>query len=154
LAGAKTAYMEIQFKKAILLILLLVCALFLGGIINHASGDIETKMVYEQELFIRELTIVEQQKIFIYENFGDYKTYKLMVKIINCESGWKIDAVNLKSRDFGLFQISEKYWDKFAQTTSFADYKTNWKSNVLLAKYIYSVQGISAWNWSKFCWSK
>jgi hypothetical protein len=108
----------------------------------------------QEETIVRALQESEKIKIFIYENFGDYKTYKLMVRIANCESGWKTDAVNLKSRDFGLFQISEKYWDKFAQTTSFADYKTNWKSNVLLARHIYQVQGISAWQWSKFCWSK
>jgi len=43
------------YKKAILLILLLVCICFCGGIINRAYGDIELNGVYEQELFIREL---------------------------------------------------------------------------------------------------
>ena len=109
-------------------------------------------MASQEETIIRELTLREKQNIFILENFGDYKTYKLMVKIANCESGFNQEAVNKKTMDWGLFQINEKTWDEVAQTTSFADYKTNWKSNVLLAKYIYEVQGISAWNWSKHCW--
>ena len=143
--------MEKQFKKAILLILLLVCALFLGGIINHASGDIETKMVYEQELFIRELTIVEQQKIYLLENLGNYNLYKKMVKIANCESNFNQSAVNHKSNDFGLFQINEATWNETA-TSMGLDYKSNWKDNVLMARYIYQTQGISAWNWSSKCW--
>ena len=115
-------------------------------------GVIQKAMASQEETIIRELTLREKQNIFILENFGDYKTYKLMVKIANCESGFNQEAVNKKTMDWGLFQINEKTWDEVAQTTSFADYKTNWKSNVLLAKYIYEVQGISAWNWSKHCW--
>ena len=121
---------------------------------NLASGFITLKAEAKQEVLSRELNLIEKQRIFILENFGDYKTYKLMVRIANCESGFNQEAVNRKTMDWGLFQINEKTWDETAQTTSFADYKTNWKSNVLLAKYIYEVQGIGAWQWSQHCWNK
>ena len=138
-------------KKAILLILLLVCACFLSGIINRASGDNELNMGYEQELFIRELTIVEQQKIYLYENIGNYNLYKKMVKIANCESNFSQSAVNKKSNDFGLFQINEATWNETAISMGL-DYKNSWEDNIILAKYILETQGISAWNWSKHCW--
>lgn len=139
------------YKKAILLILLLVCACFLGGIINRAYGDIETKMVYEQELFIRELTLREQQKIYLYENLGNFNLYKKMVKIANCESNFSQSAVNHKSNDFGLFQVNEATWDETARSMGL-NYKEDWRDNILMARYIYQTQGISAWNWSKHCW--
>jgi len=142
---------KLLFRFSLLLPLLVsIAAILLFGI--KVSGMLLKASASQEEIRVSELSEKQQQQIFIYENFGNYKTYKLMVRIVNCESGWKTDAVNLKSRDFGLFQISEKYWDAFAQTTSFADYKTNWKSNVLLAKYIYETQGISAWQWSQHCW--
>jgi hypothetical protein len=107
----------------------------------------------QEETIVRALQESEKIKIFIYENFGDFKTYKLMVRIANCESNFNQQAVNRKTMDWGLFQISEKYWDKTAQSMGL-NYKEDWKSNVLMARYIYQTQGISAWNWSKFCWSK
>ena len=140
-------------KKIILLILLLVCACFLRGIINRATGNNETNRVYEQELFIRELTLIEKQKIFILENFGDYKTYKTMVRIANCESGFNQEAVNRKTMDWGLFQINETVWDTTAKSMGL-NYKENWEDNVLMARYIYQTQGINAWNWSSKCWNK
>lgn len=106
--------------------------------------------VASQGVVLRELSEIEQQKLFLLEN-TDYKTYRLLNRIIKCESNWDANAYNSKTKDWGLMQISERYWDAFAQTTSFADYKTNWKSNLLLGKYIYEVQGVGAWAWSYNC---
>lgn len=118
---------------------------------NLASGFITLKAEAKQEVLSRELNLIEKQKLFIYENFGNFKTYKLMVRIINCESGFNQEAVNKKTKDYGLFQINEKYWDETAKSMGL-DYKENWKDNVLMARYIFQTQGISAWFWSKHCW--
>jgi hypothetical protein len=132
-------------KKAILLILLLVFICFIG----KACGS-KLNGVYEQELFIRELTIVEQQKIYLYENLGNFNLYKKMVKIANCESNFSQSAVNHKSNDFGLFQINEATWDETA-TSMGLNYKGSWKDNIILAKYILETQGLKAWSWSIKC---
>jgi len=136
-------------KKVILLILLLVCTCFLGGIINHSFGDNELKMVYKQELLIRELTLREQQNIFLLENVG-YERFKKFTKIFQCESGWEQTAVNLKSNDFGLGQVNEKIWDDTAKSMGL-NYKDNWEDNILMSRYIQDVSGWSAWNWSIQC---
>ena len=137
-------------KKVILLILLLVCTCFLGGIINHSFGDNELKMVYKQELLIRELTLREKQNIFLLENVG-YERFRKFTKIFQCESGWEQTAVNFKSNDFGLAQVNEKTWDTTAKSLGL-DYKNSWQDNILLARYIQDVGGWKMWQWSKHCW--
>ena len=107
----------------------------------------------QEETIVRELLLSEKQKLFIYENIGDYKTYKLMVRIAECESGFNQEAVNKKSNDFGIFQINEATWDTTARSMGL-DYKNDWKDNIIMAKYVLETQGISAWNWSKKCWNK
>jgi len=115
-----------------------------------ASGFITLKAEAKQEVLSRELTLREKQKLFIYENFGDYKTYKKMVRIAECESGFNQSAVNRKSMDFGLFQVNEKTWDETAKSMGL-DYKESWEDNILMARYIYQTQGYKAWGWSYQC---
>ena len=145
------------YKRIILFLLLTLIVSLIGRFTNKAIASLveETliKRVEKQELFSRELTQIEQQKIFLLDNIGDYRTYKKMVRIAECESGFNQSAVNKKSNDFGIFQVNEATWDEVAKSMGL-DYKSNWKSNILLAKYILEVQGISAWQWSKYCWDK
>lgn len=117
---------------------------------NLASGFITLKAEAKQEVLSRELTLSEKQKLFIYENFGDYKTYKKMVRIAECESGFNQSAVNRKSMDFGLFQVNEKTWDETAKSMGL-DYKESWEDNILMARFIYQTQGYKAWGWSYKC---
>ena len=145
------------YKRIILFLLLTLIVSLIGRFTNKAIASLveETliKRVEKQELFSRELTQIEQQKIFLLDNIGDYRTYKKMVRIAECESRFNQSAVNRKSWDWGLFQINQASWDETAKSMGL-DYKSNWKSNILLAKYILEVQGISAWQWSKYCWDK
>ena len=142
------------YKRIILFLLLTLIVSLIGRFTNKAIASLveETliKRVEKQELFSRELTQIEQQKIFLLDNIGDYKTYKLMVRIAECESGFNQSAVNRKSWDWGLFQISEKYWDETAKNMGL-DYKNSWEDNILMARYILQTQGFNAWSWSYQC---
>jgi len=114
---------------------------------------VKKALASQEETIVRELTLREKQNIFILENFGDYKAYKLMVSIANCESNFNQEAVNRKTMDWGLFQVNEKYWDETANSMGL-NYKHDWQDNVLMARYIYQTQGISSWQWSAKCWNK
>jgi hypothetical protein len=116
-----------------------------------ASGFITLKAEAKQEVLSRELTLREKQNIFLLENVG-YERFKKFTKIFQCESGWKQEAVNLKSLDFGLAQVNEKTWDETAKSMGL-NYKENWQDNILLAKYIQEVGGWKMWQWSQKCWS-
>jgi len=106
----------------------------------------------QEETIVRELSLREQQNIFLYENVG-YERFKKFTKIFQCESGWKQDAVNLKSNDFGLGQVNEKTWDTTAKSLGL-DYKNSWKDNILMSRYIQDVGGWKMWQWSQHCWNK
>ena len=103
---------------------------------------------------LRELSEIEQQKLFLFNELGgNYREFSLLNKVINCESRWKTDAYNPKSKDYGLFQINQKSWDKKAKEMNL-NYKENWEDNMKLGVWIYKNSGIQNWNWSKKCWSK
>ena len=142
------------YKRIILFLLLTLIVSLIGRFTNKAIASLveETliKRVEKQELFSRELTQIEQQKIFLLENVG-YERFRKFTKIFQCESGWEQTAVNLKSNDFGLAQVNEKTWDTTAKSLGL-DYKNSWQDNILLARYIQDVGGWKMWQWSKHCW--
>jgi len=83
----------------------------------------------------------------------DEREFVLLEKIIQAESNWKPQAFNSKTRDYGLCQISERYWDK-ELTALGLDYKNDWRDNLKGCVYILEKQGSSAWLPSKKIWSK
>ena len=106
-------------------------------------------MLQTPTMLLYELSVRQQQNIFLLENVG-YERFKKFTKIFQCESGWEQTAVNLKSNDFGLGQINEKIWDSTAKSMGL-NYKDNWEDNILMSRYIQDVSGWSAWNWSIQC---
>lgn len=142
------------YKRIILFLLLTLIVSLIGRFTNKAIASLveETliKRVEKQELFSRELTQIEQQKIFLLDNIGDHRTYKKMVRIAECESRFNQSAINKKSNDFGIFQVNEATWDEVAKSMGL-DYKNSWEDNILMAKYILETQGWSAWSWSYKC---
>jgi len=71
-----------------------------------------------------------------------------MLAIARCESSLNQDAVS-PTRDFGVFQINEASWDDLS-TEMGLDYKGSVRDNLLMARHVYEVQGLSAW----VCWTK
>ena len=144
------------YKRIILFLLLTLIVSLIGRFTNKAIASLveETliKRVEKQELFSRELTQIEQQKIFLLENFGDYKTYKLMVRIAECESGFNQEAVNRKTMDIGLFQINLGYHLENSKKLGYDIY--DWKGNIKYAFYLYKNYGTKPWNWSRQCWQR
>ena len=142
------------YKRIILFLLLTLIVSLIGRFTNKAIASLveETliKRVEKQELFSRELTQIEQQKIFLLDNIGDYRTYKKMVRIAECESGFNQSAINKKTMDIGLFQINLKYHLENSKKLGMDIY--DWKGNINYALYLYKNYETKPWNWSKHCW--
>jgi hypothetical protein len=107
------------------------------------------KAAASQDTILRELTEIEQQKLFLLEH-TNYETFKKLNVIFWCESKWKQSAYNPKTKDWGIIQANEATWDKVAQSLGL-DYKNSWQDNLLLGIHILKVQGYAAWSWSVDC---
>lgn len=103
-----------------------------------------------QPVSLKEFTSEEQQKLYLF-NQVSVKEYRLLKRVINCESRWQTNAYNSKSKDYGLFQINGRSWDKKAKELGY-EYKTDWQDNINFGLWIYRNYGIRQWNWSKSCW--
>lgn len=60
---------------------------------------------------------------------------------------------NPNPSDVGACQINEKLWLATSKKLGLNIEKTL-ADNIRMANYIYSVQGMNAWNWSKSCWGR
>ena len=106
-----------------------------------------------QQVELRELTVNEIYKIELYTQLNfNYKNYRLLSRVIKCESSWNEMAFNAKSNDFGLFQINYKTWNDKAKELGFENYTDYWKDNISMGVWIFKNSGIQNWNWSKHCW--
>ncbi len=104
-----------------------------------------------QDVVLRELTPNEIYKQYLFNQLnGNWKQYRLLSVIINCESGWDEMAYNVKSGDVGLFQISLKYHLENSIKLGYNIYE--WKDNIGYAIYLYKHYETQPWNWSKSCW--
>ena len=107
-----------------------------------------------QFVSLREFSEEEKQKLYLFESLdGDYAKFRLLARVITCESLWQAAAYNPKSKDWGLFQINQALWDKKADELGL-NYKDAWQDNIQMGLHIYHTQGIKAWDWSKNCWQK
>ena len=118
-------------------------------------GLLNERAVASQDVVLRDLTPNEIYRIYLFEQLnGNWKQYRLLSAIINCESNWDEMAYNKKSGDFGLFQINYKTWNNKAIELGLENYTDYWRDNLDLGIWIYKNSGIQNWNWSKSCWSK
>lgn len=101
---------------------------------------------------IRELTLNEQQRLYLYEQVNyNIQDYQILSRIIWCESRWDAEAYNSKTGDFGLMQVNQFTWDEKAKELGY-NYKNDWQDNIKFGVWIYKNSGIQNWNWSKNCW--
>src|SRR3990167_9514501 len=132
-----------------------VAALLLIYILSYSllAIFIRTK---SSPLELRALTENEEIEVYLLnktiENGLSYRQFRLLKRIIWCESSFNPLAQNTKSSDSGLFQINESSWDERAQELGL-NYKNNWKHNIDMGLIVFKEQGIDAWKWSKSCWN-
>jgi hypothetical protein len=106
-----------------------------------------------QETEIRSLTPLETYKIELYTQLNfNYKNYRLLTRVIKCESNWNEMAYNAKSNDYGLFQINYKTWNNTAIKLGYENYTDYWYDNISLGVWIFKNSGIQNWQWSSRCW--
>lgn len=65
--------------------------------------------------------------------------YDLMLAVAKQESCYQMSAYNPISRDYGMFQINAKTWNKTANENGLYDYKYSLKDNSEMACYIMSL---------------
>ncbi len=130
----------------------LICFVGMSFKVVQILTQVEAKAMENQMTILRELTDVEKYKLFLLENLNyNIEEYRLLNRVIWCESRWKVDAYNSKTDDYGLFQIN-LFWDKKAEELKL-DYKNNWQDNIKLGIWIFKNSGIQNWSWSKKCWN-
>ncbi len=79
----------------------------------------------------------------------------IIKRIIQCESGYNVDAVNRKAvvgRDIGLLQINTYYHIDNAKKIGYDIYNPN--DNLVYGFILMKRYGLSPWTWSKNCWDK
>lgn len=135
----------------------IVIGTILGAAINLFTKPIiptvqaEESVVLEKPVMI-EVTYdwdIERVKEEILKVFPDAP---VMVKVAACESGFNIHAVG-PTHDRGIFQVIDS-WAPTANKLGLNDYKTNPRSNILMARYLYDHGGLNPWNASRYCWGK
>lgn len=79
-----------------------------------------------------------------------------LVDVARCESRFRQLDKNgaplrgeINPKDVGVMQINEKYWLAKSKQLGYDIYTLG--GNIEMAKHIYKVQGIQAWNWSSPC---
>jgi hypothetical protein len=117
-------------------------------------GVVKKALAIQEETIIRELSEIEKIKNFFYENLGNGVVFHKLWTIFECESGHRQDITHTNyhksgrckptSTDWGIAMINDCYWDETAKSMGL-DYKNNVYDNLLMAKYIYDVGGITQW---------
>jgi len=150
------------FKKLQLLLpTVVIIATMLGMLWTATTVTIKLlneQTVASQGVVLRELTQREQYKLYLYKQLNyNFKAYKLLSRIINCESGWqqfrKDGLVVISKGNIGLGQINrlahEKTYTRMG--LNMADPYDNLKFTV----FLYRRDGVGPWlSWSGWCWNK
>ncbi|MGB4253828.1 MAG: transglycosylase SLT domain-containing protein [Minisyncoccales bacterium] len=125
----------------------------LGGMYVAGKMVLAEAKVEASPTTLRELTLNEQQRLYLYEQVNyNIQDYQILSRIIWCESRWDAEAYNSKTGDVGLFQISEKYHLKNATELGYDIY--NPFGNIDYGIYLYKKYGLQPWEWSKKCWER
>ena len=80
---------------------------------------------------------------------------QLVKKIIECESNFKVDAVNhdaVVGKDIGLFQINTYYHLDNAEKLGYNIFEP--EDNLEYGFELLNTAGTTPWKWSKKCWSR
>lgn len=124
-------------------------------------NDLKLKMSNYQPAFIRELTDVENWKLFLYQEVLKteltYSDYLLLRKIAFCESTWRQWDKNgnllVSYGNQGLFQINKLAHEE--TYTAMGLDVSNPYDNIKYAVYLYKKNGIRDWEkWSGHCFLK
>jgi hypothetical protein len=112
------------------------------------------KSLQTPTMLLYELSEEQKIKNFFYENLGNGIVFHKLWTIFKCESGWNQNLTHTNyhksgrcyptSTDWGIAMINDCYWDEDAKAMNL-DYKNNVYDNLLMAKYIYDVGGITQW---------
>lgn len=93
------------------------------------------------------LTVQQVHQLIVNAGFPE-EHWKVLGRIVKCESGRRPSAVNVNkkgkwkgSRDLGLWQINDTIWKELVASGD----PFNPADNTRMAKRIYDIQGLNAW---------
>lgn len=73
--------------------------------------------------------------------------YRILERVINCESGWKPEAKNANSTASGLFQFLSSTWAKWGHGDVLDGF-----ANIEAGVKLYNSEGLEPWKASASCW--
>lgn len=76
----------------------------------------------------------------------------LVVKVVECESGFKPNAQNAYSTASGLFQFLDSTWKSQSTKYGVTTQKNDPYGQIEVATHMIADGGITHWNASKSCW--
>jgi len=130
----------------------LICSLALAFLIGLQVGIWHGRNLERQEI-AKELTIIEKDLSSVTLNFQELeKKYRLLEKIMNCESSVRNITGNLAvvGKDFSYFQINS-YFHKERALKMGLDIKDPF-DNILYAVWLFNKRGTRPWKASQHCW--
>jgi len=123
---------------------------------SFSSTTPELQIINSQPPEVIEKAVIA---LSIHELFMKYfpDNWEIMERIAYCESGFRQYDKNGKTiesptKDYGLLQINRKVWGKKAIELGLDVHST--EDNIKMARHIYDVQGIEAWDMSRHCWGR
>jgi hypothetical protein len=82
----------------------------------------------------------------------DYRDFRRLANIVECESGWQADAYNPKTKDYGYFQINKRHIPQ-AEAMGL-DVQNNPDHNLQFGIFLYQQHKTKPWRASRGCWGK
>jgi soluble lytic murein transglycosylase-like protein len=126
-----------------------VLALFIVALVYFApevEGDNGMMQGASNQYIVAPRAILSLPEAYL-ESITSEDEYKLLFKIIQCESGWNPLAKNQNSTASGLFQFIASTWNSWGHGDVF-----NYVDNLEAGVRLYRARGTSPWLASVACW--
>lgn len=143
----------------------IVTALLVLTVVGITAVWIENRIALKSEEYrpaeLRQMTDVEQWKVFLYEYATaqnvSYREYRTLRAIVEAESTWRMygkDGTVLRgvvnSKDLGLAQINEFYHQKVADELGLNLHEP--EGNLKMFVFLYKRDGTDPWRYSQLAW--
>lgn len=104
-----------------------------------------------QILVLKEFTAEQKHKLLLFELVDyDYRKFKLLARIIQCESSWKANAQS-PTNDSGYLQINEMH----RRTAEILGYDiSSPEDNLRYGVILFKLYSTRPWSASRRCWSR
>lgn len=145
--------MEQDYLK---LVKIMITLTFLTGLLIGLSIGTNKECSYQRsDMFISSINspiFIKNETLASMSN--DIDIVLLAEKIIQCESGWRIDAKNPNSTAYGLGQFINGTWEYVQNKWGIELDRDNPEHQMYAVVRLLSEEGTNHWKESRHCWDK